>query len=402
MKIVHVYGSVGRMHGATKWLMAFASEIKNRGHDSRIICTEFLVPEPYWLTADVVTPRGKAGQKNGDAHQRGKVARALSNYARVLALASHLPQDADVVVLHTETTLPLMPFVKLRCRVAKVVYYCYQPPREVYDLWDVVKKDIKPVVRVGLRVVIPIYKWVDKMLIRGAHCTLVWSREYREYAQEIYGALNYVLVPAGVDFRMFELADAEVATRNRLLRGDCEHLLLMNASLTRKKNVDIFIRLLASLAGEGMNVRGVVIGEGPLQSELQALAERVGVSDRFVITGYVSQEDLPYYYYAADILYYLEPNGAWTMSIIEAGAARMPVVAASGGSIFTLVKDGETGYIVTDVTDLECLHSKTVSLLRNDELRARMGQNNYRHCTQFSLGYAVDVFLESLAQLECD
>ena len=42
------------------------------------------------------------------------------------------------------------------------------------------------------------------------------------------------------------------------------------------------------------------------------------------------------------ILYYLEMNGAWTMSVIEAGATRTPAIVAPGGSMPTILQDGDT------------------------------------------------------------
>ncbi len=394
MKIVHIYGSISRMHGATKWVMAFASELKNRGYDSSILCTRFHLPRPYWLTADIKAVNDET------AEPEGGIGRVVANYRQVLGLVRHLPPDTEVVVLHTEATVPLLALVRFRCRRARVVYYCYQPPREVYDLWDVVKRDLAGPVRLALQVGLPFYKWLDRSLVRRADRVLVWSEEYRRYAQDIYGDLPYALVPAGVDFHMFELPPEKVARKRQEIGAGFDYVLLMNASLTRKKNVDIFIRLLAALAGEGLLVRGVVIGEGPLQAELETLAVELGVAERLLLTGYVSQEELPYFYYVADILYYLEPNGAWTMSVIEAGAARRPVIVAPGGSMPTLVRHEETGYILAHVHDPAELLARTVGLLEEPALWQELGRQNYEHCRQFSLEQSATNFLDAIAQLD--
>ncbi len=394
MKIVNVYGSVLRMHGATKYLMAFASELERQGQDSSILCTEFRIPRPYWLDAEIIEAYGDS---RGQRSSRSRLIRATERLVLTPRLARHLPADADAVVLHSEHALPLLPFVRRKSPKAVVVYYCYQPPREVYDLWEIVKRDFGPLIRAGLRVAIPAYRWIDRKLARAADMVLVFSPEYREYARQVYGDLNYVLVPAGIDFRMFEENGPEAEEKQRAIRGGCDHYLLMNAVLARKKNIDVFVRLLASLRARGLKVRGTVIGEGPLENELKALAERLEVEANFEVTGYVSQEDLPHYYHAADILYYLETNGAWSMSIIEAGAAKIPVVVAPGGSMPTQVRDSITGFVLTDVSDLDELTAKTVALLESRDLRERMGRNNYRHCLQFSLQRSVGSFLEAVA-----
>ena len=395
MRVINLYGRMLKMHGATKYVMAFASELKRQGHESNITCVEFDIPQPYWLTASIVT-----AQKDGRVKGRSsRLAQAADRFLQVPALARILPRDADVVVLHSEQTLPALPFVKRRCPSAAFVYYCYQPPREVYDLWDVIKGDFGPVVRAGLSLAIPVYRSIDRRLARAADSVLVFSPEYREFAREIYGELEYAIVPAGIDFRMFEGETESALEKRRRIRGGSDYMLLMTAALTRKKKVDDFVRLLAALLERGWNVSGTVIGEGPLRGELEGLAEELGVADRLVLTGFVSQEDLPEYYHAADILYFLEPNGAWTMSIIEAGAARVPVIVAPGGSMPTLVRDGETGFVLSEAGQEEELLERTVALLRDPQLRSRMGERNHGHSLQFSLESSVRKFVAVVESL---
>ena len=396
MKIANVYGSLLQMHGATKYVMAFASELRRQGHDSILVCTRFQIPKPYWMCAEILEASPAAA---GDGGPPSRLKRAAGRFLDARVLARRVPRGADAVVLHSEHTLPVLPFVRRRCPEAAVFYYCYQPPREVYDLWKVVKGDFGPLVRAALQVAIPVYRVVDRKLARSADRVLVFSPEYREYASDIYGPLPYVLVPAGIDFRAFDRQDGPAVEKRRSIRGEFDHMLLMSAALTRKKNLGAFVRLLGALKERGLAVRGTVIGEGPLEAELRALARELGVADRLVLTGYVSQEDLPEYYHAADVLYFLEPNGAWTLSIIEAGAAGIPVVVAPGGSMPTLVKAGESGLVLSEAwTDSELLE-RTLTLLGDPQLRARMGEMNRRHSSAFSLEASARAFTRAAEEV---
>ncbi|MGE0385025.1 MAG: glycosyltransferase family 4 protein [Gammaproteobacteria bacterium] len=390
MKIVHVYGAVARMHGATKWLLAFASELRNLGEDSRILCTEFGIDRPYWLSAPIET----LATRGGTHPQRRSITRLVGNYARVIALAGRLPADADAVVLHSESSLWVAPLVRRRCPRAQLVYYCYQPPRELYDLWDVAKADLPPATRAAVTLGRPAYQALDRWLVRRADAVLVWSDEYERYARAIYGELRYHHVPAGVDFGMFERAD--LAQRAGRIRAGRARVLLMNATLTRKKNVDQFVQVLAELRARGCPAHGVVIGEGPLEAELRERARELGVADLLDLAGYVSQEDLPAYYLAADALLYLELAGAWSMSIIEAGAAGIPVVVAPGGSMPTLVRDRETGFVLPQPPTTADVADRVAQLLADDALRRRMGAANRAHCVQFSLAQSARRFVDIL------
>lgn len=396
VKIVNVYGAMDRMHGATKYVMAFATELRRQGHDSSIVCSSFRIPKPYWLEADVVESR-KAHPDRVPTDSR--VRRAAARLLDASPVARRVEPDADVVVLHSEHALPSLPFVRRRCPRAVIAYYCYQPPREAYDLWNVVKKDFGLPTRAALAVVLPIYRLLDKTLARASDRVLVFSPEYRAYARSIYGDLDYLIVPAGIDFQMFDVHDVSIHEVRRRIRGEADHMLLMVAALTRKKNVDRFVRLLAALRDRGLDVRGTVLGEGPLEAELTVLARELGVEDHLVLTGFVTQEDLPAYHHAADVLLYLEPGGAWTMSILEAGAAGVPVIVAPGGSIPTLVEDGVTGFVLNAADDEGELLQRTLALLGDPGLRARMGEANRKHSAGFSLQTSVHAFAAAMEAL---
>lgn len=393
MKVAHIYGPVTKMHGATKWLMGFASEMSRQGHESVIYCTDFTIEKPYWLQAKIVTLQSRFTLP-------GQIGGILSSYINVARLYSIMPKDADVIVFHAETSTALIPFIRFRNRKAVLVYYCYQPPREVYDLWPVLKTHYPRYKQVALSAVLPFYKMLDKFLVRGANCILVWGQEYEDYARSIYGKnLRYFQLPACVDFELFASYDENI--RREIERETVKHkyVLLMNAALTRKKNVDQFIRLIGELRQRGVDAQGIVIGEGPLEQELRTLAKNLELNDRLILTGFVSQEALPCYYVVSDILFYLEPHGAWSLSIIEAGAARKPVIVAPGGSMPTLVKHAVTGEILSEGYTLQELTERTASLLADEGKRRVYGENGYRHCGQYSMPSAVSNFFGLLTQL---
>ncbi len=396
MHIIHLYGHITRMHGATKWLLSFASELKNIGHKSNVLCTEFRIQKPYWLTAKVNAI--SQSEKHPQTASRNRILQLIRNYIHTIQLIKYIPKDAEAIVLHAEGTVLLIPFVKWRRPQALIIYYCYQPPRELYDLWPIIKQDLSMTTRLVVQLLMPIYKWLDKCFVRATDFVLVWSGEYENYARAIYGDIQYRRIPAGVNFEMFTDNHRQekiiTSIRNRKLT------ILMNATLTRKKNIDLFVSLVARLREQKIDVQGIVIGEGPLENELCDLAKKLGVENHFRIIGFVSQEDLPQYYHAADLLIYLEPNGAWSMSIIEAGAAHIPVVVAPGGSMQTLVRHEATGFVLNDEKDLKATGKIIEKLLADSMLRKKMGEANFKHCQQFSLETSAKKFLEVLHEKE--
>jgi len=372
------------MHGATKWLMSFATEL-NKQSENLIFCPSFSIERPYWMTTEVVTSSSAKRTKQ-------RIISVLSNYVNVLRMYRKIPGDADVVVFHAEPSTILLPFLKHKLPEAQLIYYCYQPPREVYDLWPIIKKCYPLWLQLILQTLFPFYRCLDRYLVARAHKIIVWGDEYEKYVNKIYRNPSVFHLPASIDFDFFANHDVELQAEIASKYEQFDHVLLINASLTTKKRVDIFIRLIRDLKDQGINACGVVIGEGDLKEELEKQAIEHGVDDRIDLVGFVTQEALPCYYFFADILCYLEPRGAWSMSIIEAGAARLPVVVAPGGSMQTLVKDGETGMILPEGYSPEQLLSVVSGLLANTERAITMGERNYQHTKQFSLEEAAKQF----------
>jgi hypothetical protein len=62
----------------------------------------------------------------------------------------------------------------------------------------------------------------------------------------------------------------------------------------------------------------------------------------------------------------------------------------------TLVREGETGYIVPDAHDIKSLENRTLDLIRNKEKALAFGQANYDHSSQFSAESAVARFFDDV------
>ena len=297
-----------------------------------------------------------------------------------------LPRDTELVVLHAERSLFAAPLCRLLRRRAKLVYYCYQPPRELYDLSEYARMTYGRLLIV-LSPLLRVYKWVDRKLVKMPHRVLVWSDEYQDYVRSIYGELPLENVPAGVDFEQYadNAIDPELLQRIREDHHTQQKTVLLTVSaLTKKKNLSEFVRLVAGLREGKHRVHGLIIGEGPEKQALRAQIAELGVDDCVEILGFVSQKELPHYYHSSDIVLFLERDGAWTMSTIEAGAARKPVIVAGGGSMSTLVRSGQNGFIVEDIFDAKELLERTATLVGDAAVRSQMGKANYQHCLQFS------------------
>lgn len=99
----------------------------------------------------------------------------------------------------------------------------------------------------------------------------------------------------------------------------------------------------ARLVADGLEARLVLVGDGPLLAELRKLTERLGIADSVLFTGW--REDVPAWLSALDLFAMTSVTEGLCTAILDAMAARVPVVATAAGGIPELVCDGETGYL---------------------------------------------------------
>jgi phosphatidyl-myo-inositol dimannoside synthase len=157
-------------------------------------------------------------------------------------------------------------------------------------------------------------------------------------------------VPLGTDPRRFhpDLPQAEIRSRYDL-HG--RRWLLSVARLTRHKGIDTGLVALAELAAEYPDLGYAIVGSGDELAALKQLAAELGVTERVRFLANVPDSDLPGLYNCAEVYLGLsrlmsQRVEGFGISLLEAGACGIPVVATRTGGIPEAVRDGESGILV--------------------------------------------------------
>jgi D-inositol-3-phosphate glycosyltransferase len=155
------------------------------------------------------------------------------------------------------------------------------------------------------------------------------------------------VVPCGVNMELFKPVDKTYA-RQKLGLGDGK-ILLFVGRIDPLKGIDKLIKTIPLLkCYENLNLV-VVGGDENSRAELaglQKLADELGVRDVVDFRGLVRQEQLPYFYSAADVCVVPSYYESFGLVPLEALACGAPVVATDVGDLNHIIKQGETGCIV--------------------------------------------------------
>jgi len=109
------------------------------------------------------------------------------------------------------------------------------------------------------------------------------------------------------------------------------------------------------------------------QDYLNRMVARFGLENRVQFLGNVSHRDLLCRYQSADVVVNASLSESFGLSMIEAMATAVPVVATRVGGMLETVLDGETGLLV-DAADPAALADATIKVLEDPKLACRLGR----------------------------
>ena len=153
------------------------------------------------------------------------------------------------------------------------------------------------------------------------------SQGLRDLAWKTMPTLDIEVIPNGIDTQEFYPAGAVGSEDSN--RATPFRLLAVNR-LIHRKGMDVLFQALAELRTEMGEVFDLeIVGEGNLQSELEDLSRRLGISGMVRFEGAISHENLPEVYRRADV--FVLPSRAEGMSnaLLEAMASGLPAISDS-------------------------------------------------------------------------
>lgn len=244
------------------------------------------------------------------------------------------------------------------------------------------------------------YALAEKGLARRTHRVIAVSEALRGELIEREGLKpeQVVAVHNGIDISEFHIAEPRESVRVRLGLPIDRPVVGAVARLVPQKGLRYLIEA-AALMQTGERPLFVVVGDGPLRAELEAFAAKSGAGGDFVFTG--SRNDVPMFLKAFDLLAFPSITEALGVTILEAMAASLPVVATAVGGIPEVVVHGETGILVPP-RNAAALAEGIKKILAAPERAVSFGRAGHKRvCALFTVekmaGRVMELYREALA-----
>ena len=215
--------------------------------------------------------------------------------------------------------------------------------------------EVEPDLRVG----------AEKELVRDCQRIIASTIPGKEDLIRYYGALpaKVGIVPCGVNVGLFKPIARDIARSRTGLNGD--RIILFVGRIVPQKGIDKLLQAVSRLRDK-QGIRLVVIGgDDRSKAELQRLkdlARSLKVEDSVSFLGLIAHDELPFFYSAADVCVVPSHHESFGLVALESLACGTPVVATRVGGAETLIRPGETGYLVKD-NDPHCLADRISQLM---------------------------------------
>jgi len=224
----------------------------------------------------------------------------------------------------------------------------------------------------------------NKRLVKAGQRILVSSFAYlkvskiKKYYQKFKS--KFIISPFGVEQDRFF---PEEKNKNLLLKyaiKNDEKIILFVGGLDRAhyfKGVEVLLKAVANKDLVSLSVKLIIVGDGDLREGYEKLTEDLGISDKVIFAGRVSNEVLPQYYNLCDIfvLPSVSRSEAFGLVSLEAMACAKPIIVSNLPGPNSLVEGN--GFIVK-VNDAEDLFQKIKKLIEDEKLSVNFGNQSLK------------------------
>ena len=251
----------------------------------------------------------------------------------------------------------------------KNIYYCFTPPRSMYDLKESHLASQTPLERLRHVLYNTFYQPLYENAIRKMDVILADSKNVQNRIQKFLGLESTVLYPP-----------CDVDKFNWMGQED---YYLSTARLTSYKRVDIIIQAFIKLPQK----RLIITSTGPDEKKLKQLAEGFA---NIQFTGDINDNELKNLIGNSIATIYIPKDEDFGISPVESMAAGKPVIGSGEGGLLETVIHGETGWLSSPNISVEEL----VQML--DAANPKLARSMRFSCEKQATGFRTELFINKI------
>jgi len=221
---------------------------------------------------------------------------------------------------------------------------------------------------------------ISKAILKNADAVIALTDDMKREIQKIYDR-NVFVIPNGIDLEIFKNLSKEDLC-SKLEMGE-EKVIMFVGTLRPVKGVKYLIEAMKILIDKSKNSRLFIVGDGEERKYLENLVKELVLEKYVTFIGKVPNEKIPEYMTASDVFILPSLSEGFPVTVVEAMASGLPIIATDVRGLPEIIKDGENGFLV-EPKNLEQIVDKVLLLLEDDELREGISRNNKGKAKEYS------------------
>ncbi|MDD5119805.1 MAG: glycosyltransferase family 4 protein [Candidatus Omnitrophica bacterium] len=218
------------------------------------------------------------------------------------------------------------------------------------------------------RMVKNFYIFLEKICAKFSNKIIVVSKHDKEKGlKNLVGSEGqYIIIRYGINIKEFKPDIGRISARRALGLNETDLVAGTVACFKPQKSPLDFINIAAGIKKDLPNIKFIMVGDGLLHKDALLLLKKLNLEREFILTGW--RHDVASILSALDVFVLTSLWEGLPIAVLEAMAARIPVVATDTGGIREVIENGRTGYLVAPA-DKPALQNRIKELLSNKARR---------------------------------
>lgn len=184
-----------------------------------------------------------------------------------------------------------------------------------------------------------------KKALKKANCVAGVSHDFAKFMGKVTPEVDIIATPNSYNYNLFKPLENN-KLRQELNVSDNDFIILSTGYFIERKGHSDIIKALSMIKGLNSNMRLVIIGGGPLEEDLIALAKKLGVEDKLKLISNIPQNLLVKWYNIADVFVFPSLNEPFGLGLVEAMACGLPAIATKTWGPNEIIEDTKNGFLV--------------------------------------------------------
>jgi glycosyltransferase involved in cell wall biosynthesis len=206
----------------------------------------------------------------------------------------------------------------------------------------------------------------------------------KEYLRNV-GVSRYIKVmPTGIDFEYYNCDENKIKELRKELIGKSEHLLISVSRLSKEKNLYFLLDGINRLKETSeLDFKLIIIGSGSEKENIMQFIKDNSLENYIELIGAVDFREMAKYYLASDLFVFASTTETQGMVLLEAMAAKNPVVAVKSSGIDDVIEEASNGYKTEE--EIDKWSSRIKELLNDRKKYEEFSQNAFETAKNYSI-----------------